>query len=128
MRAVLIALLGLALTTPAWAQQTQVPSASGGSNAGHNFARVTCLTHVPCSGEYDYSVYVSNANACITQFFGYSSATGFFEDGPLDSGNCLTPKSNVVPQGMGAPMIAQCCMVTQPDNSCTFHCELNTTK
>lgn len=120
------------LAAPAFAAMAgqNSPGATPPTAPPHNFGRIVCPQHVPCppdSGTSN-STYTSNANACITQYFGYSSPSGFFQEsyGP-DSKGCLTSKADTLPKGMGAQLTPQCCVTTLSDNSCTFRCELNTT-
>ena len=75
MRFVIVAVLALLFVFPACAQT---------ASPGANFGRVTCRQTVPCSDDLNNalspSALASIANACITQYFGYSSPSGLFDE------------------------------------------------
>jgi hypothetical protein len=120
MRVAYILLIALFLATPALAAQP----APG--DAQHIFGSVTCPNRVPCpdTGE---TADASVANACIAQYFGYTSASGFFDTSGLNGNNCLTPLPNVLPKGVGNQLSPICCVIKLPqDGTCAFHCDLAT--
>jgi hypothetical protein len=120
MRFYIMLVLGLLLAAPTLAAE----------NNGHNFGGVTCLKPVTCPdssyGLIDTSSLASNASQCITQFFGFTAADGFFNESlGLDTNNCLTTKPNILPTLASSKTTPRCCIVKLPDNkSCAFHCDL----
>ena len=97
--------------------------------AAHNYAMATCVQHFVCADANSAAIatLVAGANACVTQNFGYTSATGFFDPSAgLDSNNCLVPLPDVLPKGAGTPLIPACCARVLPNGSdCVFDCALN---
>lgn len=137
MRFLAAAVLVLTLTMPlAWAQQMAPAPASPSPIADaqtHNFGRVNCPQHVPCPGgaepELSAAGLLSIANGCITQYFGYSSPSGFFDDAAgLDANNCFTAIPGIIPKGAGNQLVPSCCIINSPTKpeTCVIHCEQNT--
>jgi hypothetical protein len=124
MRFLTAALLVFFFVAPAWAQSA---SQQGGV---HNFGRITCPQPIPCPDEaaaLSASALASTASACFTQYFGYSSPSGFFDDmNGLDNNQCLTPLPNALQKGMGGQLVPACCVVKSSSGNCAFRCELNT--
>lgn len=130
--AALLFLIAL-IASPAWAQDdASSDTGTSSTGVGHSFANTTCSQHVPCPDSetpYTSSQLIANANSCITQFFALHSQSGFFDETQgLGADNCLTALPNVIPKGMGSQMAPYCCLVKLPDNSCTFRCDMVTTK
>ncbi len=120
MRFLAVFLLILIISMPAWAQQGTTP-------AGHIFGVATCSPKVPCAGDFSKPMssagLAANANACVVNNLGIGVVPpdGFFDDtAGLDGSGCLTLKSDVSTKGTPP----RCCVITLPDNSCTFQCEL----
>lgn len=128
MRLFVVAILGLALSTPALAQTDNTATSSTG--IGHAFGSANCPTRVVCpqDGNVATRQLLAIGNACITQYFGYSSANGFFEDMGTNSNNCLTSIPDTIPKGVGAQLAPLCCIIKMPDSSCLLHCDLVTTQ
>jgi hypothetical protein len=117
--------LGISLVTaPAVAQQ-----GSSSNGAGHSFGSTSCPQRVQCpnGGDLSSADLVANANSCITRYFGYTSSSGFFDEGAgLDNNNCLSALPNILPKGVGQQLSPVCCILQLPDSTCTFHCDLIT--
>lgn len=121
MRFMIAAVLMMILAMPAWAQQQGNQTA-----AGRVFGTATCRQKVPCPSDVknpiSSSALVANANACVTQSFGLSASSGFFDDmAGLGSDGCLTLKPEIAANGGSPP---HCCEITLSDNSCAFQCRL----
>jgi len=105
-------LVVLALVIPTWAQ-------------------AECNQVVPCPGDPGSSN-VSSAglaaigNACITENFGYTNSSGFFDViAGLDGDGCLTSIANSVPKGIGSQVIPVCCATKIPAGVCKFRCRMD---
>ncbi len=97
--------------------------AQNNSATGHNYGGITCPQHVSCSD--DFSRVESFANACITQYFGFTNSDGFFESAlGLDSNNCLVTKENVLPKYATTRTTPHCCVSQIQDDECAVHCDL----
>jgi len=92
-----------------------------------SYGSYTCEQRVPCDGYRSLSTEeaVQSGNICITKGFGYTNPYGFFDEAAgLDTANCLLPLPNAIPNIVGSPLTPVCCIMTRPDNTCSFHCEL----
>lgn len=123
MRFLVLVVLAIFVALPVWGQTK--PGISG-----HNFGSIVCPQKMPCpedsNGSMSSSALASAGDACITQYFGYTSSSGFFDtNAGLDGNNCLTPIPGLLPTGMGNPLIQACCVVKLPTNACAMRCELN---
>ncbi len=120
MRFLGILFMGLILAQPALAQTN--------SSGPHSFGTITCPQRVPCPEDNNTiptSTLVAATNACITQYSGYTSPSGFFDEiAGLDSSSCLTSLPNTIPKGMGAQLIPHCCIVKLQENICSFRCDM----
>jgi len=124
MRLWTIAILGVALIAgPAMAQQ------NGQQGGGRSYGSANCRPPVPCDST-DVSALVANANACISDHFGYPTpASGFFDENQgLDGDNCLAELPDVLPRGIGGQLTPSCCIIQAGDNLCNFHCNLYSTR
>lgn len=129
MRFIAIAFLGLFMAAPAMAQTGNENTSGSSGNVGHAFGSANCPQRIPCPEDSDtpVSTLISIANACITQYFGYSSPSGFFDsEVPLTSNYCLTTTPGLIPKGVGAQTNPLCCIMKMPDASCLVHCDLVT--
>lgn len=104
--------------------QAKAPTAP--ASGGHSFGSVNCPQHVDCSaGSANVTQLAGYANMCITQYFGYGSETGFFEESSgVGTDGCLTAKPNAIPKGIGSQLAPHCCIVQAQENSCILRCSL----
>jgi hypothetical protein len=120
MRFLSFAILGfLLMAMPAMGQDRD--------NDGRLFGSTTCRQKVPCLGDNSLTVdgYIANANACLAQSFGLNMTSGFFDEIlGFDDNGCLANKTDQSPQGGAKSITPKCCVITLPDNSCTFYCRM----
>lgn len=127
LRVALIA--GLMAGTSAYAQGYSNPNGGGGNNNGaQRFGSATCAEKIPCPSSSTYisaSDLAANANACMVQELGLSIKDGYFDQtAGLDSNYCLSVRSELLAKKDSKLIMPRCCVITLPDNSCTFHCDL----
>jgi hypothetical protein len=119
MRLSQIAVLALVLiTAPVVAQSADAPAIYG---------RYTCKQNVPCADNYEITAeqWADVGNACITQGFGYTKPSGFFDStAGLDGSDCLTALPQAIPHSVGSQVTPVCCIIKTPDDVCGIHCDL----
>jgi hypothetical protein len=123
MRKALLLVAALLLASPAVAADKDKGGTSFGyANCGQPFS---CAAYTGLmSSDPKILALVSQANACITRYFGQrGDGNSFYEERGLDSSNCLSTKP-VAKASVGATTNPRCCIVPASGDSCVLNCEL----
>jgi len=128
--AALLSLTLLAGSALAALPNSSTPAASpaASSTAGHAFGTTFCppIECLDSRNSLSPSDLASNATRCFHDNFGYDDVSELFsQSSGLDSNNCLSAKSNVLPTRGGTPLAPVCCVIEQ-NKVCKFRCSIVT--
>lgn len=88
------------------------------------FGSYTCSRQVPCDRDgFTPEQWAQAGRDCLQGGLGYNAPDDVFNDIiGLDSSNCLTTNTEVIPQGQRMRLIPRCCMVERSPGLCSMSC------